>query len=277
MPNQQVRHLILVIVSCVLVFGATGCSLRPGSAASGIILAGSTSVQPFAELLAEDYERRFPSEPIVNVQGGGSTAGIEAALSHTADIGMSSRPLKPKELEAGLAAQPIAYDAIAVVVHPSNPVSELSAAEVRAIFAGEITSWNQVGGEDREIVIVTREEGSGTRGAFEELVMEGQRITPLALRQDSNGAVRVIVSSDPAAIGYISLGIVGEVVKPVALDGVVPTASAAISGEYPLVRPFLFVLNGEPTDDAREFIGFVLSPESQAILGHEGLIPVEDH
>ena len=232
-------------------------------------------MQPFAELLAEDFARRYPGSSVINVQGGGSTAGIEAALTHTADIGMSSRHLKDNETNAGLTAVPIAHDAIAIVVHLRNPVSALTGEQVRGIFSGQIRNWRQVGGEDRPIVIVTREEGSGTRGAFEELLMKGQRISDLALRQDSNGAVRVIVSSDRAAIGYVSLGIIGSVVKPVALDGVSPTVEAALAGQYPLVRPFLFVLNGQPSAPAQRFIDFVLSPEAQAILAKEGLITVD--
>ncbi|MGQ9553280.1 MAG: phosphate ABC transporter substrate-binding protein [Anaerolineae bacterium] len=252
-----------------------GCAHSPRSEAAGIILAGSTSVQPFAELLAEDFAHRYPDSPIINVQGGGSTAGIEAALTHTADIGMSSRDLKEKERGAGLTSEPIAYDAIAIVVHLDNPVSALTSEQVRAIFSGRIGNWRQVGGEDRPIIIITREEGSGTRGAFEEMLMKGERISDLALRQDSNGAVRVIVSSDRAAIGYISLGIVGNVVKPVALDGVLPSVEAALAGQYPLVRPFLFVLNGQPSRPAQRFIDFVLSADAQAILAKEGLIPVK--
>jgi len=253
----------------------TGCT--PASqAAAGVTLAGSTSVEPFAELLAEEYARKYPQAPVINIQGGGSTAGIEAAISGTADMGMSSRALKESELAAGLVAQPIAYDAIAVVVHPENPVSSLTSEQVQGVFAGEISNWRQVGGHDHDIVVVVREEGSGTRGAFDELMMRGTRVSRRALRQDSNGAVRVIVNSDRNAIGYMSLGIVGQYVKPVALDGVKPTVQAAVEGDYTLVRPFLFCWKGELITGAKDFLAYCLSPEGQAVLGIEGLIPVEE-
>ena len=270
------RQLLALVLLFGLLMALTGCVRSASGQSAGIILAGSTSVEPFAELLAEEYARLNPGAPVINVQGGGSTAGIEAAISHTADIGMSSRNLKQAESDAGLAAQPIAYDAIAIVVHPLNPVDSRSSEQVRGIFSGHLRNWRDVGGEDRPIVVVTREEGSGTRGAFEEMLMQKERISPLALRQDSNGAVRVIVSSDRAAIGYMSLGIVSDVAKPVALDGVRPTVEAAIAGKYPLVRPFLFVLNGQPRPAAARFIDYVLSPEAQSILAREGLMPVRD-
>ncbi|NPV08272.1 MAG: phosphate ABC transporter substrate-binding protein [Anaerolineae bacterium] len=270
------RLVILAFLWCALATSLGACVPSSGGTAGGIVLAGSTSVQPFAELLAEEYAREHPSEPVINIQGGGSTAGIEAALSGTAEIGMSSRALREAELAEGLSYQPIAYDAIAVVVHQDNPISSLTSEQVRQIFSGEITTWSQLGGPERPITLITREEGSGTRGAFEELLMQDSRISDRALRQDSNGAVRVIVNSDPAAIGYMSLGIVGTFVKPVALDGVQPTTRAAIEGEYALVRPFLFVWRGELSPPARKFVDYCLSPPAQGILSGEGLIPVEE-
>ena len=260
----------------LLILLLSACRPSAEGRSDSIILAGSTSVQPFAELLAEEYARQHPEAPVINIQGGGSTAGVQAALTHTADIGMSSRLLKESEEAQGLVTQPIAYDAIAVVAHLSNPVDGLTSEQVRRIFTGDIRNWREVGGEDRAIVVITREEGSGTRGAFEEILMGEAMITDLALRQDSNGAVRVIVNSDPAAIGYMSLGIVGDLVKPLALDGVYPTVQAAVGGEYFLVRPFLFLWLGQLSPPAREFVEFVLFPEAQALLAGEGLIPVPE-
>jgi len=254
---------------------ATGCGPVASSAGGGISVAGSTSVQPFAELLAEEYARERPTAPVVNIQGGGSTAGIEAALTGAADVGMSSRELKDSELAQGLVSQPIAYDAIVVVVHPDNPVAALTSEEVRRIFAGEVDNWSQLGGGDDRITLVVREEGSGTRGAFDELMMGDTRVSARALRQDSNGAVRVIVNSDRNAIGYMSLGIVGDFVKPVPLDGVTPTVEASMAGDYFLVRPFLFTWLGELSAPAQRFVDYCLTAEAQAILGLEGLIPVE--
>lgn len=256
-----------VILLCSLL-AAGGC--RSESGAHSVTLAGSTSVQPFAELLAEVFMSRRP-DVSVNVQGGGSSAGIEAALSGAADIGMSSRHLEPGE-EARLRPVLIAQDALAVVVHPSNPVTGLTREQVRDIFTGRIRNWAQVGGPPGAIHVVSREEGSGTRASFEEMIMETRDVDPRALVQDSNGAVRETVAHDPAAIGYISLGLVDARVKPISIDGMIPSVQAVLDGKYRLVRPFLFVLKGEPRGPAADFVAFVLGP-GQAILREEGLIP----
>jgi phosphate transport system substrate-binding protein len=230
-------------------------------------------LEPFAELLAERYMAEHPHSPPINVQGGGSSAGVQAALSGSAEIGMSSRWLR--EEEKGLEAMVMAWDAIAIIVHPSNSLSDLTLEQVREIFAGRVDNWSSLGGEERPITVVTREEGSGTRGAFEELAMGEERITLSALRQDSNGAVRVMVAGDPGAIGYISLGIVDERVKVLSIEGVRPSPEMVRRGEYGLVRPFLFLVKGKPQGLAKEFIDYVLSPQGQEILEGEGLVRAE--
>ncbi|MCL2299426.1 MAG: substrate-binding domain-containing protein, partial [Firmicutes bacterium] len=162
------------------------CGARPGHA---VAAAGSTSVQPYAEILEEAFAHTHEGE--IDVQGGGSSAGIVAAQSGTADIGMSSRALKGSE--AALWSVEIAKDGLAVVVHPSNPVSDLSLGQIRAVYAQSITNWGSLGGRDAKIHIITREEGSGSRSAFEDLVMGGREISPGAIVQASNGAVRQLV------------------------------------------------------------------------------------
>jgi len=236
-----------------------------------LTIAGSTSVQPFAEKLAEIYMASNAGVAI-NVQGGGSTAGVRAAETGAAQIGMSSRHLK--ESEETLHQVTIALDGIAIIVNAANPVAGLSRAQVAAIFAGEISRWSQIGGPDRQIHFVTREEGSGTRGAFEEMVMGKREIAPRALVQDSNGAVREIVASDPNALGYISLGLVDRRVRAIAVDGVLPTHDAIVDKRYAVVRPFLFLTREEPGGAARAFVEFVTGAEGQRLLGLEGLIPV---
>ena len=263
--------MALAIRILLLLLFLVGCG--GGREGRGITSAGSTSVEPFAGLLAERYMAEHPASAPINVQGGGSSAGIQAAQSGSAEIGMSSRWLK--EGERGLETILIARDAIAIIVHPSNLLSDLTLNQVREIFAGRIENWSSLGGSDQPITVVTREEGSGTRGAFEELIMEGERITLAALRQDSNGAVRVIVAGDPGAIGYISLGIVDERVKPLSIEGVVPSQETVSSEAYGLVRPFLFLVRGEPQGLAKEFIDYVLSPSGQEILEEEGLVRVK--
>ena len=238
---------------------------------AGITVAGSTSVQPFGELLADEYMRRHP-ESHIYVQGGGSTAGIEAVKSQAAKIGMSSRSLLPDE--ENLYAVTIAKDAIAIIVHPKNPINDLSLPQVKQAFSGKIRSWKELGGPAHPIILVSREEGSGTRESFQKFVMESEEISLESLVQDSNGAIRQVVSNDPNTIGYISLGLVNEKVKVLKISGVEPNVTDIENGTYTLVRPFLFVFNGEPAGEAKSFLEFVLSPAAQNLLSKEGLVPV---
>jgi phosphate transport system substrate-binding protein len=238
---------------------------------AGITVAGSTSVEPFAELLAEEYMSRH-SESHIYVQGGGSTAGIEATLNGAANIGMSSRSLTDDEKK--LYAVTIAKDAIAIIVHPSNPTGNLSLGQIREVFSGKIANWKELGGPNHPIDIVTREEGSGTRESFQKFVMGREDISLGALVQDSNGAVRQVISSDPNAIGYISLGLVNEQVKALKISAVEANLTNVYNGKYTLVRPFLFVFRGEPAGEAKSFLEFVLSPSAQKLLLKEGLVPL---
>jgi phosphate transport system substrate-binding protein len=210
---------------------------------------------------------------VVDVQGGGSTAGLQAAANAVADIGMCSRALKPDEAEI-FQGVVIAKDGLAVVVHRSNPVDGLSRDQIRQLFAGEITDWKDVGGPDRPVRLVTREEGSGTREAFTKLVMVKSRISRKALNQESNGAVMELVRNDPLAIGFMSLGVVPQELKALKVDGVTASKDQVVAGKYPLVRPFLFVTKGPPSPHAGAFIDFVLSPPGQQMLEREGLVPV---
>lgn len=238
---------------------------------AGITVAGSTSVEPFAELLAEEYMLKHPQSHIY-VQGGGSTAGIEAVRSRAANIGMSSRSLLPGEKD--LQAVTIARDAIAIIVNPKNPIQDLSLNQIEEIFSGKTRNWKDVGGHSHPITLVSREEGSGTRESFQKFVMAKGEISLESLVQDSSGAIRQVVASDPNAIGYISLGLVNEKVKALNISGVEPSVKDIENGKYTLVRPFLFVFKGEPTGDAKSFSEFVLSPPAQKLLAKEGLVTV---
>jgi len=246
-----------------------GCG-RAG--AGGLTLAGSTSLQPFAETWADAYRVHRP-DLLIQVQGGGSTAGVQAALSGAAQIGMCSRALTPEE-GARVSGIPVARDVMAIVVHPSNPVSELKLEQIRAIYAGQSRNWRAFEGPDGPITVITREEGSGTRAALESMVMNGTRIVASALVQDSTGAVRQMVASDPRAIGYVSLGLVDATVKALRLGGVEPSEAAVAAGRYPLVRPFLFVTRPEARSvAAAEFIAWITGPEGRALTRREGLLP----
>lgn len=263
--SPQLRLLIVLVLSALL----SGCG---ATSAEGVTLTGSTSVTPFAEHLAELYMRAH-SGSIINVQGLGSAAGIQAAENGTAEIGMSSRDLEAEEA-AQLDQAEIAYDALAVIVNPANPITNLSRSDIQRIFVGSIRSWSEVNGPAAPITLISREAGSGTFTAFEDLLMDKQPINTAALRQGSNGAIRQIVAGNPNAIGYISLGIVDSSVKAIAIDGVQPSAEHVLSGNYKLVRPFLFVWRkGHPlSDPAQQFLDYVLSTEGQRELVLGGLI-----
>lgn len=221
----------------------------------------------------------------ISVQGGGSSAGIRAIRNRICEAGMSSRELKPEE--KGLTEIPIAHDAIALVVNARSRVPGITLRQARDVFAGRIRNWRELGGEDRPITVITREEGSGTRASFEEQVMTadepagaGAKPAPEpfasdALVQDSNGAVREIVAEDPEALGYISFGLIDRRVRALALNGIVPDEQTVRAGRYPIVRRFLFLTNGEPTGPTKSFVDYVLSPDGQKALVEEGLISVE--
>jgi phosphate transport system substrate-binding protein len=266
-PARLIRPAVVAVTLILAVSLMSGCNSTTNS---NLIAAGSTSVQPFAEILAEEYMILHPDVSI-DIQGGGSSAGVMATQSGTAAIGMSSRALKDDETK--LWSVEIARDGLAIIVHANNPVQNLTMDQVRDIYALKINNWSQVGGRDAKIHIITREEGSGTRSAFEGLVMSKQQISLRAIVQDSNGAVRQLVADDQNAIGYISLGLVNDKVKALLLGGVAPTIDNVINGSYGLSRPFLFLTLAPPTGQTAQFIDFVLSAQGQKILTAEGLIP----
>ncbi len=238
-----------------------------------ITIAGSTSVMPFSEKLAEHF--MIDKKDInVDVQGGGSTAGIQATINRTVDLGMSSRELKDDEKILNRIV--ICHDGIAVVVNRDNPVTALSLEQIRGIFSGKISNWRQLGWVNRKIDAVSREEGSGTRGAFEELIMKDKEIADATMVQDSNGSVKEVVATDPYAIGYISMGLVDEKVTPVSIDGVPPSIKTIKSGKYRIVRPFLYLTYGKPNVKAEQFIDYVLSKDGQRMLKNEGLVGIND-
>jgi phosphate transport system substrate-binding protein len=261
------RHLPLVGLTMALL--AVAC--RPPEPRMVITVAGSTSILPFVEYLAELYSGHNPGVRVA-VQGGGSTAGIQAVLAGAAELAMSSRPLDAAESRQ-LQSVVLAWDALAVVVHPSNPVPGLSWADLRRIFAGEVRDWSPVGGRPGPITLISREDGSGTRQVFEERVMGSRPTDRRSLVLDASGAVREVVAADPAAIGYLSLGLVDGRLRAVPLDGRLPTVAAVLAGEYCLVRPFLLVMGAEPRPEVSHFVAFLLGPASQSVLAGEGLVP----
>ena len=284
------KKILTITLVMILALGAlAGCGPKVGDPGTGdetagaVVTAGSTSVQPLSEELAAAF-MDANSGISVEVQGGGSGQGIKAVQEKIADFGALSRNVKDEEKEAVTEEFVIAKDGVAVIVNSESKVENLTIEQIKKIYTGEITNWSEVGGEDAPVVVVSREEGSGTRGAFTEItkVMEkneaGEEIdntTKDALVQGSTGAVMQTVATTPNTIGYVSLGSLSDTVKTVNVEGVAPTEETVLSGEYKISRPFLYVTGGELTEAAQLFIDFILSEEGQAIVEESGFIPVQ--
>jgi phosphate transport system substrate-binding protein len=285
----------------LLVAALAGCGRReggreeslPGTAAEKTIrMIGSTTVLPLAEKWREAFNELRPEVDIA-VSGGGSGTGIKALISGTAEIAMSSREIKPKEMEqaqqAGLnpAEHVVAYDGIAVIVHPANPLRELSVEQVSDIYAGRVTDWGAVGARGLgEIQVVSRDSASGTYEAFKDLVvtLEGTDKTrdyaAAALKQTSNQAVLALVSKTKSAIGYVGLGYLDDSVRALRLvpmgggEAVAATGANVASGKYPVSRSLYCYTEGEPTGVLAEFLDWVKGSEGQGVVEELGFVPV---
>ncbi len=257
-----------------------GCSRSQGRT-DQITVSGSTTILPIAEQAAELYTEKNPTTSVL-VSGLGSSAGIEAVSAGTAQIGTASRDLKEEEMSLGLVDTPIAYDGIAVIVSPENPVDDLTVEQLQDVFAGVITNWSELGGEDRHIELVNRDEASGTREAFKKVVMDDVPFDPRAAVLPGTGQVRDVVARAPGAIGYISLGFVeprftNVKVKALQVDGVTPSEKSVADQTYPIGRRLHFLTKGEPTGLTKAYIEFVLSDTIQkGVVVDAGFIPVAE-
>jgi phosphate transport system substrate-binding protein len=268
--NNKKWLVIPFVIALSAALIVTGCGTKSGT----VNEAGSTTVQPVLEAIAGKYMEEYPDVNIV-VQGGGSSTGVKSVSDGTVDTGAASRELKDSEKGLGLVEHVLAQDGIAIVTHPSQSVSGLTTDQVKAILSGEITSWSQVGGADKEIHVNAREEGSGTRDAFEELVMGDALITEEAIQLPSNAALRTAVSNEPDAIGFLSMGYVTSDVKALSINGIAATVDNAKNGSYPVVRPLLLLTLGEPEGIVKDFIDYCLSSEGQDVVEEEGYIRID--
>lgn len=268
--NHILGGFALVILLLTAVFGA-GCISTEDT--ETISIAGSTTVLPVAQAAAEEYMNQH-SNADIQVSGGGSGVGATSVIGGTADIGMLSRDLKASEKEGNTLKEfVVGKDGIALVGHPSNTVSDLILEQVKAIYQGTITNWNEVGGADSEIVLIGRDSSSGTREFFTEFVLDKEDAAKEMQELNSNGAVAQAVSITPGAIGYVSLEYVDDSLKAFSIGGVAPTVDNVISGIYEINRPLLMVTNGEPEGLAADYLAFILSEEGQQILKDSGFIP----
>ena len=241
-----------------------------------ISMVGSTSMEKLANALSEAFMEEYP-DVTVTAEFVGSGAGIEAVTNGTADIGNSSRSLKDEEKAAGVVENVVAIDGIAVCVDPANEVADLTKEQLTNIYNGTITNWKEVGGADEPIIVIGREAGSGTRGAFEELV-DLKDACKYANELDSTGAVIAKVASTPGAIGYASLDALDDSVKALSLEGVEATAENIKAGNYFLSRPFVMATKGEiseQSDLVQAWFDFVLGDEGQQVASEVGLITVK--
>ena len=238
-----------------------------------VTLAGSTSMQKLCEAMIESFEQVYP-DITVTAEYTGSGAGLEALAGGKTDIGNASRSLKDGEKQSGAVENIVAVDGIAVITHKDNTVSDLTAQQLTDIYTGKITNWKDLGGADEAIVVLGREAGSGTRGAFEELLkIEDQ--CAYAQELDSTGGVLAKVAATPGSIGYVSLDVVDDTVKALSLDGVAPTEENIVAGSYKLSRPFVMATLGtieEQNDLVKTWFHYVQSDEGQAVIKAMGLI-----
>jgi phosphate transport system substrate-binding protein len=267
------RKFSIGLLLTVAVFGSVFAtpkqdqSQTAGQAPYTVTVAGSTSVSPLMELLTAEYKKQHANVSF-NISATGSGDGIKAVPAETAEIGMSSRELSPAETGTGIDEHLIAIDGIAVIVNSANPVSNLTVDQIRDIYTGVLTNWNQVGGRAGRIAVVSREPGSGTRGAFEEIVRFQDKLVLGAVEFDGTGAVKAEISRNADAIGYISLGSVDNSVKPLSVDGVAATTANVVSGSYRIARPFLLLTKKGRTLNAETsaFLEWILTDAGQAIV-----------
>ena len=246
---------------------------------------GSDTVLPVAQQTAERFMNKH-ADARVTVTGGGTGVGIAALMDNTTDIAMASRPIKFSEKMKAKAVQTdieetiVAYDALAVVVHPSNPVKQLTRQQLEDIFRGKITNWQQVGGENRKIIVYSRETSSGTYEFFKESVLKNKNYMSGSLSMPATGAVIQSVSQTKGAIGYVGLAYVSPRIKTlsVSYDGshyATPSVENATNKTYPIVRPLYYYYNVKNKEAVTPLIQFILSPEGQEIIKKSGYIPVK--
>ena len=242
-----------------------------------VTVSGSTSVEPVGIALGDEFMAMYPDVSFT-YQGIGSSAGVTNANDGVTMLGTASREIKDSEKEYGMTEVVLAYDGIAVIANPENTaMSGLTMEQVLGIYTGQITNWSQVGGDDMDIVVVSREDGSGTRGAFEELVgFEGELVATATIKE-GNGNVQTTVATNPQAIGYVSFTYIDETVKPLLIEGAEPTVANVLSGVYPVSRPFMIVYHEDNLSDAaKAFLEFIKTDKAKEIIAEKGAIPLSD-
>lgn len=272
------RDLVVLLCASMMLFlnNAWAGSLDSFAGLDGTIsIAGGTAHIPVMNDAAKAIMTANPKIHIT-VEGGGSGIGVQKVGEGLVDIGNTGRALSEQEIaKYGLKSYPFALDGVAVIVHPGNPVTGLTAQQVRDIFSGSVTNWKDVGGSDAVIHLFTRDEASGTREVFWEKLLNKGPIATAANVVASNGAMKTAIAQDKDAIGYAGIGHVDQTVKAIVLDGVVPSQDNAKNGSYPVVRKLYMNTRGEPTKLVKTFIDYILSPEGLETSKKHGYIPLQ--
>lgn len=286
-PSIVMTFLLIIAVIAITLAGS-GCTDNKDTDTSQntdtpkdsmkLQIAGSTTVLPIAEECARIFMENNPGSQVY-VSGGGSSHGVKSVAEDVIDIGDASRDLKDSEKEqyTDLVTHAIAKDGVAIIVHPSNPINDLTITQLQGIYTGEITNWKDVGGKDIEIMVVSREGGSGTRDCFEQVVLKPieKDVTEYAIIQDSNGKVRTTIIGSEQGIGFISLGYVNSDVKAVKLDGTEPTIENIRSNDYAISRTLWMITKGNPDGNEQAFLDFVLSDQGQNIVSEVHYIALQ--
>ena len=272
--KKKVLSVLMVFMMCLGLAGCGGGSNSASDDISGkVSLNGSTSMEKFVNALSEGIKEKYPNLQL-EAQFTGSGAGLEAVASKTTDIGDSSRALTDEEKAKGLEENIVAIDGIATITNKSNKVTNLTKDQLAKIYTGQITNWKDLGGQDEAIVVIGREAGSGTRGAFEELLgIEDQ--CQYAQELNETGAVLAKVAKTSGSIGYVSLDVLDDTVSPLQLDGVEPSEKTVKEGSYALQRPFVMATNGKISEQSKQVqavFDFINSDDGQKIIKKVGLV-----
>ncbi|SDX84273.1 phosphate ABC transporter substrate-binding protein, PhoT family (TC 3.A.1.7.1) [Acetomicrobium thermoterrenum DSM 13490] len=267
------------LVSLLILVVLFGMGFGDAAWAAGLTMKGSTTLLPIAQAAIESYAQLYPNTEF-SLTGEGSGNGIKALIDGTCDIANSSRFIKLEEaklaFEKGAYPVPfgVAIDAIVPIIHPKNPVNNLTLQQLKDIYSGKITNWEDVGGPDKRIAVINRDTSSGTYEVWEEKVMNGERITPRAQVMASNGAIVQAVSTNELAIGYIGIGYLNSSVKAITVENIEAKPETARTGEFPISRYLFMFTRGWPTGETMRFINFMLSDEGQRIVSETGFVSI---
>jgi phosphate transport system substrate-binding protein len=276
---EKLKKIISMFLMFVMLAGLSNVF----GAKQNIMIDGSTTVLPIAQYCAEEYMAKNGNVNIT-VKGGGSGVGITSLIEKTCNIADSSRSMKQQEIKKAISknVEPVAHivamDGIAVIVNKSNPLKNLTKKDLINIYTGKVKFWSQIEGyegENKVIVVISRDTASGTYESFSELALNKQKVRKDALTNASNKAIASVVQTTPGAIGYVGLGYLNENIKAVTVEGIECNATNVLRAKYPLARPLFMYTNGKPTGAVKDFIDYVLSKEGQDLVQESGFVKIK--